>query len=515
MGSITIQLGNPPAHREKGAGLPQLLTVTQLCDVLKVSPSWIYQRTMESCREPLPVVRFGPRSLRFDLEQVFHYIHTHERHWAGARLESSDGSAPINGKGHFKLAQKRFQAGSVRLRKDVRPPYWEGFYRDDIITEEGKKVRKRRSVYLGTEKDLSEKAARQKLGVILEPINSGSSRPRKMMTFRGFIQKYRTLKLVNKKGTTVHGYETNIRAHYLPEFGPMQLSEITPEAVQQFINQKASEGKAVQTLRNLKWGLSSIFVAAVKYGYISSNPARNADLPPEGIKEEQELPTGNQLLHLIDRLEEPIATATWLIAVTSIRPEEIAFKWKDLNAEKRELKIVRAVNQGELHTPKYHRMNRPIRLTEADVERLLALKERVNGQEEDWMFPNRIKNGSIMKSGPIWHETLLARRIQPVARELGLPHITWRLLRHWGATQMVEANTPIKAVQQRLGHSRPNTVLIYYARVLDKSADSAASLVSGQLSGAPMTAEAGTSIISSDLPLVGSAEAASLPQQSL
>jgi hypothetical protein len=102
MGSITTQLGNPPAEKEKDAGLPQLLTVTQLCDVLKVSPSWIYQRKMESCREPLPVVRFGPRSLRFDLEQVFHYVHQHERHWAGARLESSDGSAPINGKGHFK-----------------------------------------------------------------------------------------------------------------------------------------------------------------------------------------------------------------------------------------------------------------------------------------------------------------------------------------------------------------------------------------------------------------------------
>jgi hypothetical protein len=62
---------------------------------------------------------------------------------------------------------------------------------------------------------------------------------------------------------------------------------------------------------------------------------------------------------------------------------------------------------------------------------------------------------------------------------------------------MVEANTPIKAVQQRLGHSRPNTVLIYYARVLDKSADSAASLVSGQLSGAPVIAGAEASIISS------------------
>jgi hypothetical protein len=104
-----------------------------------------------------------------------------------------------------------------------------------------------------------------------------------MMTFRGFIEKYRTLKLANKKGTTVHGYETNIRAHYLPEFADMQLSEITVEAVQTFINQKAKEGKAVQTLKNLKWGLSSIFRAAMKYGYMTSNPAR-ADLPPEDLK---------------------------------------------------------------------------------------------------------------------------------------------------------------------------------------------------------------------------------------
>jgi hypothetical protein len=108
----------------------------------------------------------------------------------------------------------------------------------------------------------SKKAALQKLAVILEPINQAKCRPKTMMTFRGFIEKYRTLKMVNQKGTTVHGYETNIRAHYLPEFADMQLSEITVEAVQTFINQKAKEGKAVQTLKNLKWGLSSIFRAA-------------------------------------------------------------------------------------------------------------------------------------------------------------------------------------------------------------------------------------------------------------
>jgi integrase len=204
--------------------------------------------------------------------------------------------------------------------------------------------------------------------------------------------------------------------------------------------------------------------------------------PSGGDQGAKKLPTGDQLIQLINALAEPISTLVFLVSVTSIRPEELAFKWLDLVAETRNLWVVRAINKGKLHTPKYHRANSPIRLTEADIERLLALKERMKAQDDDWMFPNHIKKGKTMKPGPIWHETLLARRIQPVADELGLPHLTWRLLRHWGATQMVE-RVPIKATQERLGHSRPDILLKIYAHVLDASADAAAESLSGQLSG--------------------------------
>jgi len=40
-------------------------------------------------------------------------------------------------------------------------------------------------------------------------------KPKKLMTFRGFIPQYRAYKMANQEGTTVHGYETNIRTHYL------------------------------------------------------------------------------------------------------------------------------------------------------------------------------------------------------------------------------------------------------------------------------------------------------------
>ncbi len=97
------------------------------------------------------------------------------------------------------------------------------------------------------------------------------------------------------------------------------------------------------------------------------------------------------------------------------------------------------------------------------------------------MFANRTKKGKIIKPGPIWHEPLLARCVQPVADRLGLPHIIWRLLRHYGATQMIAAKVDVKAAQQRLGHSRPTTLLIHYAQVFDESANTVAGLLSSQL----------------------------------
>jgi hypothetical protein len=43
---------------------------------------------------------------------------------------------------------------------------------------------------------------------------------------------------------------------------------------------------------------------------------------------------------------------------------------------------------------------------------------------------------------------------------------------------MVEANVPLKAAQERLGHSRPDILLKFYAHVLEASADVAASILS-------------------------------------
>jgi integrase len=450
--------------------------VKQLCDQYNVSRSWVYKRTRKGAIDPLPVIRIG--GLKFDVELVRQYIAARQRPATGGTLSASDGNARVNGKGYRSLTRRRFQTGYVRLREDRESKWWEGFYREDVVGESGKIVRKRKSVNLGLLSDIpTKRSAKRQLGEILADINDANYRPRSTVTFSAFVKKYRELKMPTKKGTTQHGYEVNLRKHFIPFFGDMQLSEIDTETVQVFLNQKVADGYAYDTLKNLKWGLSSVFSAAVKYKYIKSNPVRSADLPPEGIREEAKLPSASELELLIANLPELLATAVWLVAVTCIRPEELAFKWSDLDVEKRQLRIIRAVNRGKLHTPKYHRSNRPIQLTEGDVERLLAMKKRMKAGDDDWMFPHS------RKTGPMVHEQIMGRVVQPVARKLGLPHITWRLLRHWGTTQMVESHVPLKAAQQRLGHSRPDLLLKHYTHVLDESAQFAASTLSSKLSG--------------------------------
>jgi integrase len=132
--------------------------------------------------------------------------------------------------------------------------------------------------------------------------------------------------------------------------------------------------------------------------------------------------------------------------------------------------VVRAVNRGKFHTPKYHRVSRAIQLTPEDVQRLLALKKLMNASDTDWIFP------SENPEAPLRHEDLLFRKIQPKARELGLPHVTWRLLRMWGSTHLIANRLPVNAAQGRLGHSRSDIVLIHYAKLLDESAVAAAAV---------------------------------------
>jgi hypothetical protein len=76
---------------------------------------------------------------------------------------------------------------------------------------------------------------------------------------------------------------------------------------------------------------------------------------------------------------------------------------------------------------------------------------------------------------------------------------------------MVESHVPLKAAQQRLGHTRPDILLKHYTHVLDESAEFAATTLSSKLSGnAHKKAD-----LETDIPSIGSQTAASKKQEAV
>ncbi len=454
-----------------------LLKVKDLCRQFGVSPDWVYKRVQPDAADPLPHVRLG-QLLRFQQEEVARYIEARQVGKTGGNLSTTDGIARANGRRKHSMARKRFQKGHVRLRKTSNP-YWEGFFWEDIRLDDGRIVRKQRAINLGRATEIpTKRLAERKLADRLSEVNDTDYRPRPVITVGDFVEtRYRKLILPLRKRTTQHGYEVILGHHILPEFGSRQLSAVTEEDVQGFINRKAASGLAWNTVKNIISVLSAVYAAAVKYGYLKVNPARSAELSQEPVRLQPRLPSDEELQQLQNALDDPHKTMVWLACATGVRVSELlALRWGAIDWERKCLWVREAVHDGRIDSPKTHRSQRPILLTESDLARLRQFRKRApEAKDKDWLFPN------TRGTAPFRADNLLERVIQPTARNLGITPVTWHLLRHWHTTVLHDEGVPIKVTQERLGHSRAETTMKHYVHLSLQAEAKAAEAVSRRL----------------------------------
>jgi len=61
---------------------------------------------------------------------------------------------------------------------------------------------------------------------------------------------------------------------------------------------------------------------------------------------------------------------------------------------------------------------------------------------------------------------LLRKHLKPAAKKLGLPGVTWHLLRHSHATMLDVVGTPLGTMQSLLGHSTPDITREIYLHAI-------------------------------------------------
>lgn len=206
---------------------------------------------------------------------------------------------------------------------------------------------------------------------------------------------------------------------------------------------------------------------AVRWGYITRNPADMVDLP-KPHKEEMKVLTIEQVKVLLKAAREDWFYAMYVTALTTgLRQGELlGLQWNDIDLTRGTITVKRTLKElnGKLliGEPKSKSARRTVTLP---IRTITVLSEYQQVQidrgltSKGFVFTDR-------RGGPVRPQNMLKRSFKPLLMKTGLPNIRFHDLRHTHATILLQQEVNPKLVQERLGHSSISLTLDTYSHVL-------------------------------------------------
>lgn len=358
------------------------------------------------------------------------------------------------------MARRGFQQGSL-FQRGTRRKVWVARWWEDVIQVDGTLGRLRRSEVIGTVAEFpTRRLAMQVLSQRLGSVNSGKARPQSVRTFGAFVKEdWMPVVLPTLKYATQKHYRYMLDVHLVPAFGQRQLRELTREELQSFLSRKLNSGLSWETVHHFKCGLSKILGAAEEWGCTTENVAQKTKLPRRQHGMERAVLTPVQMRNLAANLNEPARSVALLLVLTGLRVGELlALRWGSIDLKARLLRVAETVYEGHFDHPKTKRSARTIPIGTETAEILVAIRP-ATVDARALVFATR-------EGLPLDRWNLLRKHLKPAAKKLGLPGVTWHLLRHSHATMLDVVGTPLGTMQSLLGHSTPEITREIYLHAI-------------------------------------------------
>jgi integrase len=158
-------------------------------------------------------------------------------------------------------------------------------------------------------------------------------------------------------------------------------------------------------------------------------------------------------------LPEPLKVMVIVDGSLGLRISELlALKWEDIDFKARTIIIQRKFTHGKLGKTKTDASEAALPLAKELAEVLVNWKPNTKGSE--WVFPSN-RTGGVRSAS-----MLLQKGIQPVAREIGLGHITWHMLRHACRSWLDSVRTPTGVQKDLLRVADISTAMNIYGHAL-------------------------------------------------
>jgi integrase len=279
--------------------------------------------------------------------------------------------------------------------------------------------------------------------------------------------------------STFAEYKRALLRHVCPRLGTRTLASLRTEDVDRLIADLEAEGKAPGTVRNIITPLRKMLADAVRQGKLLANPAARADLPATQNFIGQEISrehTEAIRAALVDAAptdplrNEPDTFYVCFYDValgTGLRLGELrALRWRDVDRERRVIRVERAYSRRVVKQPKSDAGVRTVPLFASVDEALRHLAARA--VERGRYAPDELVFATVR--GTSLHESNFNRRVwRPALERAGLAAFGYRFhdLRHTCVSRLVGAGADVKLVQAVAGHASPVITLKRYSHLLD------------------------------------------------
>lgn len=315
----------------------------------------------------------------------------------------------------------------------------------------------------------------------MQPVNNHS------LTFEEAADLYFAHYCINLEANTISGYRSIYqREEGLREFfGKMKLKQIDTNMVQMYIGRLHTLGNSPKTISNTIGLLRTIMKHCVALQYINRNPVDGTTLPKKVKNLEVKAYTPEQVQQLlaISQNNHFIHTVIALGTMAGLRRGEMAaLTWDNVNLDKNPSirvkeskyhvsKTLGLPESSGVKTPKTTASIRTIPLPDALVQILKQEKRRYN--ECKLRYGARFKDSNCVlfkEDGSSYEVCTLSNGYTKFMRNHPeFPYCTLHQLRHTFASMLASANTPVKDVQELLGHSDISTTMNVYTHGFEES----------------------------------------------
>lgn len=246
-------------------------------------------------------------------------------------------------------------------------------------------------------------------------------------------------KSAGNRHTTVTEKASHLKLHIRPAFDRMRLDEINQESIERFHAKLTDVGLSPKSRKNIGGTLRRVLASAVDWGLIAALPRFPKVKVPDAAFDYFDAEETAKLLAAANSSEE--RTLLLFPFRTGARAgEQLALEWGDVDFVNRKIVFRRSSTLGVVGPTKSGH-ERKVPLTPS-LEAALKQFKHLRG---DRVFCN--PDGTPLT---IWQ---LHDRLWRACRRAGLRRIRWHDARHSFASQLVMAGTPLRQVQEWLGHS--------------------------------------------------------------